>query len=214
MNEAARLLRLMAPGSLFLLLYGVWFLCDSYLCRRDLPQLDTAGVALVAGSVIPLGFLFQVIAGTVTWFPWLRKQCWRPFATIDNREVSQRIRGTDERRSARDLVGIVDVWIHEAYKRAEHPHALNRLRSIADLYQGLAHGAVASLLAGLSAVATVWAAGTWLDDDRMFRSHGGLLLVFVGVSVLLSLIMCISHRRVVKIAEAMVVEILTPRWRR
>lgn len=214
MNEAARLLRLVAPGSLFLLLYGVWFLIDADLCDRSPPGLGVAGGALAAGATIPIGFIAQVLAGEITWLPGLRERRWRPFSTIDNHRVSELIRGRQENRSKQELVGIVDIWIHEAPSGAERTQALSRIRSIADLYQGLAHGAVASALAGLLAVATVFVTARWLGDGGIFGSRVEPLLTLLGVSLVLSILMCLSHRRVVTIAEAMVVELLTPGWRR
>ena len=212
MNEAARLLRLIAPGALFLLVYGGWFAVDSHLYGRTLPQISAGAAALVAGAAIPIGFVAQVIAAEITWFPLLQKRRWRPLRTINNRSVSQQIRGIREARSDVHLVGVVDVWIHDAHRNAEHPHLLGRLRSVADLYQGLSHGAVASLMAivailGTSMVTWDWPVG--LDDGERLA----VLIASLGVCVLLFFGMCRSHQRVVTIAEVMVVEALTRKGR-
>lgn len=213
MSEAARLLRLVAPGALFLLVYGVWFFLDSQLCMRTLPGIDAGTAALVAGATIPIGFVAQVTAAEITWLPGLRDRCWRPLRTINNRGISVRHRGLKEHRPRVDLVGIVDVWIHEAYQREEHPHALDRLRSVADLYQGLAHGAAASFLAALSAGTTILVTWFWLGDDSVLGDRGLLLFGHWAVCGFLIWGLCASHQRVVRIAEAMVDEILVLRAR-
>ena len=211
MNEAARLLRLLAPGTLFLLLYGVWFVIDSNLCNRSFPRVSVGAVALVGGAAIPIGFVAQMVAAEITWLRWLQGRHWRPFLTINNRNVAQQIRVIGQDESDVDLVGIVDVWIHEAYIGEDHPHALNRLRSVADLYQGLAHGSVVSAMAGLVAGATVFATSCWPGDEPLGSSRIALLIVCLAVCAVLSWRMCTSHRRVVGIAETMVREILTRR---
>ena len=209
MNEAARLLRLLAPGTLFLLLYGVWFVLDSNLCNRSLPQVSGGAVALVGGAAIPIGFVAQMVAAEITWLRCLQGRRWRPFLTINNRKVAQQIRAIGEGEPDLDLVGIVDVWIHEAYADTKHAHTLNRMRSVADLYQGLAHGSVVSAMAGLVAVATVFATSCWPGDEPLGSPRIALLGVCVVVCAVLSWRMCTSHRRVVGIAETMVREILT-----
>ena len=213
MNEAARLLRLLAPGTLFLLVYGVWFVLDSNLSDRSLPEVNVGVVALVGGAAIPIGFVAQMVAAEITWLRCLEGRQWRPFLTINNRNVAQQIRVIGQEESNVDLVGIVDVWIHEAYIGEDHPHALNRLRSVADLYQGLAHGSVVSAMAGLIAAATVFATSCWPGEDPVGSPRIALLVVCLAVCVVLSWRMCTSHRRVVGIAETMVREILTRRRR-
>ena len=170
MSEAARLLRLIVPGALFLMLYGLWFFLDSNLEDRRLPQVSAWGAALAGGATIPLGFIAQMIAAEITWLQcprwlrWLRWLRWRPLRTIDNRRVVREIAGADAYRSKTDvqLVSIVDFQIHRAYKNDEHPHTLVRLRSLTDLYQGLGHGAVAALMALFAMLATTLATLHWL----------------------------------------------------
>ena len=214
MNEAARLLRLVAPGALFVLLYGAWFVIDTNLCDRPLPQINAGGAALVAGAAIPIGFVAQVIAAEITWCPLLQERPWRPLRTINNRSVSQQVRGIREARPDLDLVGIVDVWIHEGYKNAEQPHVLNRLRSVADLYQGLGHGAVSALMAILAIVVTLVVTWDWPFRGSDDAARLALLVIGLGVCGLVSWGMCRSHQRVVRIAEVMVVETLTRQNRR
>ena len=213
MNDAARLLRYAAPGALFLLLYGVWFLIDSHLAERDLPDIGGGTAVLIAGAAIPIGFVAQVISAEITWLWWPRARRWRPFRTINNRGiVDDQIRAgrtpvTGEGASDVELVGVVDAWIQGSYIDEKHPHALNRLRSVADLYQGLANGTVASALAWLLAVGTVFATSCWLGEP-VSRPRIELLGVCLAVCGLLCWWMCASHRRVVSMAEAMAREIL------
>ena len=208
MNDAARLLRYAAPGALFLLLYGVWFLFDSHRSGRDLPDIGLGTAALIAGAAIPIGFVAGMVAGEITWFGPLRRWLFR---TIDNEAIAyQRLRDVDELDLKR-LAGIVDVRLHEAYGEDEHPHALRRARSIADLYQGLAHGAVAALLALLSIWVTLVVTSVWPGEDSLDEHRWVAVAVSTIVCLVLLAGMCISHRRVVRIAEAMVDDILRAR---
>lgn len=75
MSEAARVLRLVVPGALFLMLYSLWFFLDSILIGRRLPGVSPGGAALAGGATIPLGFVAQMIAAEITWIEcprWLR----------------------------------------------------------------------------------------------------------------------------------------------
>ena len=209
MNEAARLLRLFVPGAVFLLLYGVWFVLDSNLGCRSLPRISVGAAALAGGTAIPIGFVAQTIAAEITWCSWLR---WRPLRTIDNRAVARLIPDVSEDRLSREeLVGIVDVRMHEKYGRDEYPHAMNRVRSLTDLYQGLAHGAVAAFLAPLPMIVTVLVTPGWPGDDPLDRARWALLTVSIAVCAVLVLCMGRSHQRVITITGAMVRDILDPR---
>ena len=205
MNDAARLLRYAAPGALFLLLYGVWFLIDSHLAERDLPDIDVGAAALIAGAAIPIGFVAAMVAGEINWMMPLRR--WL-FLTIDNQAIAdRRLRDVDECDPER-LVGIVDMRLHEAYGGEEQPHALRRARSVADLYQGLAHGAVAAFLALLSVVFTAFVTSIWPGDDPLDAPRWVAVASCTVVCVALVVGMCSSHRRVIRIAEAVVDDIL------
>ena len=214
MSEAARVLRLIVPGALFLMLYGLWFFVDSHLVRGGLPGVSPGGAGLAAGATIPVGFVAQMIAAEITWVTcprWLRwlGLRWRPLRTIDNRYVVREVYEADCcSKTDVQLVGIVDFHIHQAYRSCENPDGLRRLRSLTDLYQGLGHGAVAAVMALVAIVATILATALWFGEDLDNWSRGGLLGIFLVACGLLFLRMCVSHQRVVTIAQAMVVEIL------
>ena len=233
MSEAARVLRLIVPGALFLMLYGLWFFLDSTLTGRELPGVSPGGAALAGGATIPLGFVAQMIAAELTWIEcprwlrwlggrrwirwlggrrwreWLVRLRWRPLRTIDNRGVVREVYGADCcSKTDVQLVSIVDFHIHRAYKNDENPHGLWRLRSLTDMYQGLGHGAVATGMALLAMLATAPATIWWFGDDPMNGSRGLLLGIFVAACGLLFWWMYVSHQRVVTIAQEMVVEIL------
>ena len=204
MSETARLLRWFVPGALFLLLYGVWFLLDSSLSGRAVPEINTGTAAILGGSAIPLGFVIGMIAAEITWCPW--SKWW--LRTIDYKAVAKQITCKECTDDLEKLAGIVDVRVHEAYQ--EQSHALQRVRSLTDLYQGLGNGSVAAALALLPMVVTL--AMPWGDasfDVRRYALAGGYLVV----CLLLAACMCRSHRRVIRIAEAMANDILARRGR-
>lgn len=214
MSEAARVLRLIVPGALLLLLYGLWFFLDSTLTGRELPGVSPGGAALAGGATIPLGFVAQMIAAEITWLQcprWLRwlGLRWRPLRTIDNRGVVREVYGADCcSKTDVQLVSIVDFQIHQAYENDENPHGLWRLRSLTDIYQGLGNGAVATAMALLAMLATTPATVRWFGDDPVDLSRGFLLFIFVVACGLLFWGMYVSHQRVVTIAQEMVVAIL------
>lgn len=214
MSEAARILRLVVPGALFLTLYGLWFALDSRLAGRDLPGVSAGAAALAGGATIPLGFVAQMIAAEITWWQcprwlqWLGLR-WRPLRTIDNRGVVREVHEADCcSKTDVQLVSIVDFQVHQAYRRDESPHGLWRLRSLTDMYQGLGNGAVATGMALLAMLTTAPATAWWLGDDPLNWSRGFLLIAGVVACGLLFWGMCVSHQRVVTIAQEMVVEIL------
>ena len=242
MSEAARVLRLIVPGALFLMLYGLWFFLDSTLTGRPLPGVSPGGAALAGGVTIPLGFVAQMIAAEITWIgcprwlrwlgrrrwvrwlgrrrwvqwfgrrrwvQWLGGWRWRPLRTIDNRGVVRDVYGFDCcSKTDVQLVSIVDFHTHRAYKSDENPHGLRRLRSLTDMYQGLGHGAVATGMALLAMLGTAPATVWWFRDDPVNLSRGFLLVASIAACGLLSWWMCVSHQRVVTIAQEMVMEIL------
>lgn len=143
------------------------------------------------------------------WQEWLVRLQWRPLRTIDNRGVVREVYGVDCcSKTDVQLVSIVDFQIHQAYKNVEEPHGLRRLRSLTDIYQGLGHGAVATGMALLAMLATTAATIRWFGGDPVDLSRGFLLGIFVVLGGLLFWGMCVSHQRVVTIAQEMVVEIL------
>lgn len=204
MSETARLLRWFVPGALFLLLYGAWFLLDSNLSGRAVPEINAGTVAILGGSAIPIGFVIGMIAAEITWWPW--RKWW--LQTIDYKAVAKRIPGRTHICDLECLAGIVDVRVHEAYVASEQPHALRRVRSLTDLYQGLGHGSVAAALVFLLIVATVLVTSVWPGDEPL----GGPRAVLFGVSaetcLALAWGMRSSHRRVIRIAEAMASDVL------
>ena len=214
MSEAARVLRLIVPGALCLMLYGLWFFVDSHLVRGGLPGVSPGGAALAAGATIPVGFVAQMIAAEITWsrcprWLWWLGLRWRPLRTIDNQGVVREVYGTDcSSKTDVQFVSIVDFHIHRAYKNDENPHGLWRLRALTDMYQGLGHGTVAAGMALLAMLATAPATVLWFGDDPVNGPRGLLLGIFVAVCGLLFWRMYVSHQRVVTIAQEMVVEIL------
>ena len=206
MNETARLLRWFVPGALFLLLYGVWFLLDSNLSGRATPEISTGTVAILVGSAIPIGFVIGMIAAEITWSGWL-SQRW--LQTIDYKAVAKRIPGKAHIDDLKCLAGIVDVRVHEAYGASEQPHALHRVRSVTDLYQGLGHGSVAAMLALPPMVVTLVVTWGGAPDVRRCLLAGGYLVVCLLIAVGMGR----SHRRVIRIAEAMANDVLARRRR-
>ena len=204
MSETARLLRWFVPGALFLLLYGVWFLLDSSLADRAIPDINTGTAAILAGSAIPIGFVIGMIAAEITWCRW--SQWW--LQTIDFTAVAEQITDKKHIRDQECLAGIVDVRVHEAYREDEQPHVLHRVRSLTDLYQGLGHGSVAAVLVLVPiAVTLMMTRGDgWCDVGRC-----ALAGVYLVVCLLIAAGMCRSHRRVIRIAEAMANDILARR---
>ena len=209
MSETARLLRWFVPGALFLLLYGAWFLLDSNLSGRAVPEINAGTVAILGGSAIPIGFVIGMIAAEVTWWPWLSRW-W--LQTIDYKAVAP---GKAHICDLECLAGIVDVRVHEAYGASEQPHALHRVRSITDLYQGLGHGSVAAALALPFMAVTLIATSVWPGDEPLGGPRAVLFVVSAAICLALAWGMRSSHRRVIRIAEAMADDVLArrKRWR-
>lgn len=210
MSETARLLRWFVPGALFLLLYGVWFLLDSNLSGRAVPEINAGTVAILVGSAIPIGFVIGMIAAEITWSGWL-SQRW--LQTIDYKAVAKRIPGKTHIRDLKCLAGIVDVRVHEAYGGSEQPHALHRVRSVTDLYQGLGHGSVAAALALLFMAVTLIATSICSGDELPDGPRVGLFVMSAAICLALAWGMGRSHQRVIRIAEAMANDVLARRRR-
>ena len=208
MSETARLLRWFVPGALFLLLYGAWFLLDSNLSDRAAPEINAGTVAILVGSAIPIGFVIGMIAAEITWWPW--RKWW--LRTIGYKAVAQQIPGKAHIGDLECLAGIVDIRVHEAYGASEQPHALHRVRSLTDLYQGLGHGSVAAALALLFMAVTLIATSIW-SGDELHGPRVGLFAVSAAICLALAWGMGRSHRRVIRIAEGMTNDVLARRKR-
>ena len=205
MNDAARILRYFVPGALFLLLYGLWFVLDSELCDcYERPEVGTGVGLLIGGAAVPIGFVMAQIAAAVAWSPLSRFLLRR----IDNKAVGRRIGATG---SAEELVGIVDARLHLAADKAENAPALARARSLTDLYQALGNGAAASGFAALAILGTVIVTSVKLDDASLGAWRAALAVLWLGVSALVTWRFVRSHQRVVRIAQAFIIEVFERR---
>ena len=241
MSEFARLLRYAIPGGVFELLLAVGLFLTNTLQVKDIEQSGQAWVTLSVAAAFPLGFLISVIANEIAWFcHWAgRWKIWRHVCFWRDAKICQpRLWGristcrviniltteyprliwlrqisTDmgDRHSDKSVQAFVEVALRFSHKGESYTDAFQRLRSLADLMNGLVNAAVAVALALLLCAALLVNSAHMRDANvDVFRT----VLCWSFYLVILVLLLCLwmSERRLARIAEAFAIGMIRARW--
>lgn len=214
MSEFARLLRYAIPGGVFELLLAVGLFLtrgDDTLQLKDIGQSGQVWVTLSVAAAFPLGFLISVIANEIAWL-WHkicpRRRLWGRISTtcildiVQNESPYHRLSQKVER--SEDKQSLVEIILRSYNKGNAYQAAGDRLRSLADLMNGMMNAAVAVALSLLLCAAVC----IRNDDVDVVRAK-----VFFGVALALLFCLWMAERRLAWIAEAFAIGMIRARWR-
>lgn len=238
MSEFARLLRYAIPGGVFELLLAVGIFVthgDDTLQLKDIGMSGQVWVTLSVAAAFPLGFLISVMANEIAWF-WHKARQWKIWhrdtklcyprlwgristcriINIVSAQYPHRIwlrrvsidmgdRHRDERVQA-----FVEVTLRFSHKGESYRDASQRLRSMADLMNGMINAVVAVALAFLLCTALQVYGAAFVDevDVNVVRT-----VIFCGVALALLGCLWMAERRLARIAEAFAIGMIRAQWR-
>ena len=214
--ELHRWLRYALPGALFELTFGLWLYLDSraYHSYPALPEFDTATAAAIAGATLPIGFILSVLMHTILWcsdgwpFSRVKSACilMASESAIHSKQLLELLSGSnlDKRRKAEQAHAYLDAVLHLYAGSADRKAALDRVRGLLDLMNGLATGCTAIVVSMLSIVGTVvvtWVyTGSWTEGWEWYWRFAvlvGALLLWL----LLAILFWDSQRRAARITN-------------
>lgn len=235
MSEFARLLRYAIPGGVFELLLAVGLFLTNTLQVKDIEQSGQAWVTLSVAAAFPLGFLISVIANEIAWFRhkarqwkiWSRVYFWRDAKICQPRlwgristcraisilaaEYPHRIwlrrvcADMGDRHKDESIQAFVEVALRFSHGGESYRDASQRLRSMADLMNGMINSAVAVVLAFL-----VVCASLCYSVNGVSVTTCALVLV---MHVVLFACILMAECRLARIAEAFAIGMIRARWR-
>ena len=207
MTEVGRLLRYAVPGGAFGLWLGLWLFADAWGCECALGDhvLNTValsdsaiGVLLIAAA-FPLGFIIAVIANELAWLPLRLHREARVRGRIDTSTVLAMVeRGGPHRRwlhvtrsnmeLAREgqqkqrqaLEAVVELVQRMAGRGEAYGAAVGRVRSLADLMNGLLNLWTALALAVLVSTGVY---GLTMRFDPNAADDSSALGLFIGIAL-------------------------------
>lgn len=229
MSEFARLLRYAIPGGVFELAVATWVFVGIEAGAYNTTAIqvtEPALIALLIAATFPLGFLISVVANEIAWLLYpLYPRCprgrlWGRIGTTRIMCIARRshhwmsdVVAEMQPSTCYDEQAYVEVVLLSAHSGSMYAPVNARLRSLADLMNGLVNVAVAVLIALVVGVLAV-----------VFRlaselSVGALNFdVLLGILVLawwslVFILLCCAEGRVARIAEAFAVAMIGAGWR-
>lgn len=213
---------------------------DDTLQLKDIGQSGQVWVTLLVVAAFPLGFLVSVIANEIAWFwhgvrqreIWRRVCFWRDAKICQPRlwgristyrilsivaaeyphrvwlrQVHADMRGFHRKEIEQAFVEVVLRFSHgeESYRDASQ-----RLRSMADLMNGMINSTVAVALAFLLCAALQLYGVAFVDEADVNVVH---TLIFCGVTLTLLTCLLQAECRLARITEAFAIGMIRAQWR-